>query len=86
MQKHPEQGVPDGEVVGNVQRITLCNQGLNPCLFTGRFFINTITSLNYYLDQLLATMVRLMYSHRALSIAVKTIGLKWCALGSGSVL
>jgi len=32
--------VPDGEVVGNVQHIDLCNQGLNPCSFTGRFLIN----------------------------------------------
>jgi len=32
--------VPDGEVVGNVQRIALCNKGLNPCSFAGRFFMN----------------------------------------------
>ena len=33
--------VPNGECVGNVQRITLYNQGLNPCLLAVRFFINT---------------------------------------------
>ena len=29
-QKNPEQEVPDGEVVRNVQRIALCKQGLIP--------------------------------------------------------
>ena len=32
--------VPDDEIVGNVQRIALCNQELNLYLFAGRFFMS----------------------------------------------
>ena len=37
--KNPEKRVPGGGVFGN-ERIALCNQGQNRCLFAGRFFMN----------------------------------------------
>ena len=38
--KNPEKRVPGGGVFGN-ERIALCNQGQNRCLFAGRFSMNT---------------------------------------------
>ena len=39
--------MPDGEAFGNVQRIALCNKGLNPFLFAGRFFMDTRNMPNF---------------------------------------